>query len=70
MKRTFNKKEKWALYIIQKGKCAICGKELGHNWKWHGDHIKPFSKGGETDVINGQALCALCNEKKGAKYER
>jgi 5-methylcytosine-specific restriction endonuclease McrA len=64
-KRRFNRLEKIALYLYADGKCELCGKELAPGW--HGDHILPFSKGGQTDVINGQALCAECNLKKGAK---
>ena len=63
MKRTFSKREKQALYIVADGKCEICGCELEPGW--HADHIQPFSKGGETDVVNGQALCAKCNMQKG-----
>ncbi|RKY53653.1 MAG: HNH endonuclease, partial [Candidatus Neomarinimicrobiota bacterium] len=29
------------------------------------DHIIPWSKGGETTVENGQALCQRCNGSKG-----
>jgi len=36
---------------------------------WHADHIEPWSYGGETDVINGQALCPICNLKKGDKTQ-
>src|SRR5690606_30104317 len=32
---------------------------------WHADHVKPWSSGGPTDVINGQALCPACNLRKG-----
>ena len=63
LKRTFNKREKQALYIVADGKCEICGCELEPGW--HADHVQPYSKGGETDVINAQALCAKCNMKKG-----
>lgn len=45
--------------------CAICSTELDRSF--HADHIIPYSKGGLTDVINGQALCAACNLKKGSK---
>jgi len=63
-RRAFSGREKMALKIIADGKCEICGKELPEGW--HADHVEPYSKGGATDVINGQALCPACNLKKGA----
>lgn len=65
MKRLFNKKQKLALELYSQGKCMICGCLLLDNF--HADHIKPFSKNGTTDVINGQALCPKCNLEKGNK---
>ena len=62
--RLFTKRERQALYIAADGKCQICGRELSKDW--HADHIVPWANGGETDVINGQALCPACNLKKGA----
>lgn len=44
-----------------------CGVDLSPGW--HADHIDPFSLGGETDMVNGQALCAPCNLKKGARMD-
>jgi superfamily II DNA or RNA helicase len=32
---------------------------------WHADHTYPHSKGGQTDTLNGRALCPQCNLKKG-----
>lgn len=63
MSRLFNKRDKSALFIAADGKCSNCGDPLPIGW--HADHIMPYSKGGETDVSNGQALCAKCNLKKG-----
>ncbi len=63
MKRNFNKKQRLALAKASSWKCAICGDPLPDNF--HADHIIPYSKGGCTDVANGQALCPLCNLKKG-----
>jgi Restriction endonuclease len=41
-----------------------CGRVL--DWDdFHIDHIKPWSKGGETDLSNAQILCASCNSSKG-----
>src|SRR6266540_924516 len=63
-RRRFNTSERVALYLTTDGQCADCGTELEPGW--HGDHEQPWSKGGPTDVINGQALCPDCNLKKGA----
>jgi len=36
---------------------------------WHADHVVPYSKGGKTELSNGQALCAECNLSKGSGME-
>ena len=64
MRRFFNSRERTALYLAADGCCTRCGAELEPGW--HADHVDPHSHGGETDVINGQALCPDCNLKKGA----
>lgn len=64
-RRRFNDGERVALYLASNGKCTNCGADLEPGW--HADHEQPHSKGGATDVINGQALCPPCNLKKGAK---
>lgn len=63
--RRFNHQQRTALYLAQDGRCALCDKELTPGW--HADHVAPWSVGGETDVVNGQALCPTCNLKKGKK---
>jgi superfamily II DNA or RNA helicase len=63
-RRRFNTSERVALYLAAGGHCAHCGTPLEAGW--HGDHITPYSAGGPTDVINGQALCPACNFKKGS----
>jgi superfamily II DNA or RNA helicase len=65
MSRAFTHRQRAALYLAAGGKCSDCGEDLGPGW--HADHRQPWSKGGETDVVNGQALCPTCNLKKGAK---
>lgn|SRR5512138_99990 len=63
MRRRFKRSERIGLYLSSGGKCAICGMDLQPSW--HGDHVEPYSKGGETAIWNGQPLCPECNLKKG-----
>jgi superfamily II DNA or RNA helicase len=65
MSRRFSGKQRAALFIATQGHCAECHNTLPP--AWHADHIQPYSKGGTTDVLNGQALCPRCNLKKGNK---
>jgi superfamily II DNA or RNA helicase len=65
--RFFNRQQRLALRIASEGRCAQCGEQLQPGW--HADHVEPFSAGGKTDVLNGQALCAQCNLSKGAKVK-
>jgi 5-methylcytosine-specific restriction endonuclease McrA len=69
IRRSFNSEEREAIYIVAGGRCQNpkCGVVLDDGWE--PDHIIPFSKGGVTDVTNGQALCVSCNRKKGAKSD-
>lgn len=64
-RRRFNRGERAALYLAADGRCERCGRELAPGW--HADHEQPYSRGGPTDVINGQALCPRCNHEKGAR---
>lgn len=53
-------------YLILKRdnfKCCICGRSPATtpNLELHIDHIKPWSKGGETVIENLQTLCSDCN---------
>jgi superfamily II DNA or RNA helicase len=54
--------------MLAGGQCKSCGVRLKKDF--HGDHIVPFSKGGETTIRNGQALCSKCNLKKGNRLLR
>ncbi len=63
MNRNFTKSQRLALAKYANWKCQLCGCQLTQNF--HADHIIPFSKGGITDVSNGQALCPKCNMQKG-----
>lgn len=64
--RRFNGAQRIALYLAADGHCEECGTELERGW--HGDHVTPYSAGGPTDVVNGQALCPTCNLKKGNRH--
>lgn len=59
---------KQELYSLQKGRCKICGKELGNNWKFiHTDHYIPWTLVGDELENNLQLLCSVCNGKKNKK---
>ena len=64
-RRRFNKTERAAMYWVAGERCEHCGAPLADSF--HADHDVPYSKGGDTDVTNGRALCATCNLKKGAR---
>jgi len=65
MKRNFSKRQRRYLAILAGGECVKCGKPISEDL--HGDHVVAFSRGGETLLSNGQALCSKCNLKKGSK---
>lgn len=74
-RRRFSKREKAALYDAADGRCQCwgcgacgpdgCEAELSRGW--HADHDDPHSRGGETDLVNGRALCPPCNLSKGSR---
>ena len=64
-RRHFNAREREAIYILSGGICANCNEILDENWE--PDHVLAYSRGGETSVENGAALCRSCNRAKGAK---
>lgn len=66
MGRSFTKAQRAALFLYGQGRCAnqACQQPLEQGW--HADHRHPWSRGGNTDLHNGQALCAGCNLRKAA----
>lgn len=44
-------------------RCACCGQEKPLTF----DHVIPVSKGGTSDISNGQPLCRSCNSSKSDK---
>jgi predicted ATP-dependent serine protease len=67
MNRAFDARQRRILAWVAGGRCRQCGKCI--NDGFHADHIVPYSKGGATVTQNGQALCAVCNLKKGSKVQ-
>ena len=64
--RAFSDKEKRIMYEKQNSICPICKKEFDIK-QMQGDHIKPWCKGGKTNLENGQMLCEDCNRAKSGK---
>lgn len=72
-KRFFTRDNKKVLYEkLEKGQskgkriCPHCNKEYTFD-ELEIDHIKPWSKGGQTILSNAQLLCKTCNIKKSNK---
>jgi 5-methylcytosine-specific restriction endonuclease McrA len=66
-KRKFTARQRIALFIKAQGLCLECNELLAPSF--HADHVLPFSKGGATEMQNGQALCPTCNLKKSDKIQ-
>ena len=63
--RSFDEKDRNKMYQTQAGICPSC-KEPFELSEMQADHIVPWSLGGKTNLDNGQMLCRLCNQTKGA----
>lgn len=73
-KRAFSELARIIIYRRDKGLCQQClrdGKtenEAKVSWsKYQADHVLPHTKGGKTEIGNGELLCAYHNQSKGAK---
>ncbi len=66
-KRNINWRMQWFVLKRDNFRCVACGRSPAKdpNVELHVDHIKPWSKGGETVLENLQTLCATCNLGKG-----
>lgn len=73
--RQFDDDQRLEMYERQGGRCAngtkckdvgtATGKKTFAIGTMDADHIVPWSKGGKTEVSNGQMLCVSCNRSKG-----
>lgn len=61
MRRLASKTQRVRTWILQDGKCALCGIDLEG---FEVDHVEPFSKNGVTELWNLQALCINCHRSK------
>jgi hypothetical protein len=64
--RNFTQEQRYAIFLKGKNECQLCKKNIRFE-SFHADHIYPWSKGGETSIANGQALCSNCNLIKSNK---
>lgn len=62
-KRDINLRLRFLVMKRDNFKCCMCGRSPATmpNLELHIDHIKPWSKGGETVIENLQTLCSDCN---------
>jgi hypothetical protein len=65
MRRRLKTWERNLLFRLSGGRCGICGTAITRLGGWHADHIEAFARTGRTNVYEMQALCAVCNLKKG-----
>ncbi len=68
MRRFFSNSQKLAILKRCGYRCQICGIQLTAD-NFAADHIIPYSKGGKTQLWNGQALCRSCNSRKGDRIK-
>jgi len=64
--RAFTESQRRVMYERQGGICAITGEKLDIS-QMEADHIVPWSKGGKTELSNGQMVSIAANRAKGKK---
>ena len=63
-KRLFTLQQKETLYIQAKKRCAVCGQQILSIEDAEADHVIAYSKGGLTELSNGQITHRFCNRQK------
>lgn len=72
-KRFFNQNDKMELFLKEKNKnnahieCPLCSQPIYDIDLAEVDHVIPWSKGGRTEISNGQLVHATCNRLKSNK---
>lgn len=66
--RNFTADQRAVIFRLGNGVCAKCGKEVDEE-DFEADHKLPWSKGGRTQISNGQVLCGPCNRAKSDHIE-
>ncbi len=69
-RRIFSPEQRRLLWNSDERKaCSECGERL--DWtNFQVDHIRPYSKGGRTELRNAALICSFCNPSKGAGRRR
>jgi Protein of unknown function DUF262/HNH endonuclease len=62
--RLFTFEQKYFLYNQANKKCAICGQQILSIEDAEADHVVAYSKGGLTELKNGQITHRFCNRHK------
>jgi 5-methylcytosine-specific restriction endonuclease McrA len=67
-RRTFNAVQRRILWnASRKKRCAYCREEIA---RWEDvsiDHLKPYIRGGKTNLANGRLAHKTCNARAGAR---
>ena len=63
-KKLFQNRFETKSFLRDNGRCRACG--IGDPDALQADHIMPESKGGTDSLDNLQALCGVCNNRKGS----
>jgi len=67
-RRAFNETQRQFIWHQSEEKvCAICHQPVDSYRDYEADHIVPWSKGGPTDISNGQITHKSCNRQKRAE---
>lgn len=67
-RREFSESQKLLIWQLDKKKiCKMCGRQVSSYADYEPDHVIPWSKGGRTEVSNGQVTHATCNRFKGGR---